>query len=59
MQNLTVKLLNKISISSYRSKNVIALEQPLFQFLAIRESENVAILRQSVAFETKDNEFLY
>ena len=58
MQNLTVKLLNKISISSYRSKNVIALEQPLFQFLAIRESENVAILRQSVAFETKDNEFL-
>ena len=59
MQNLTVKLLNKISISSYRSKNVIALEQPLFQFLAIRESENVAILRQSVALETKDNEFLY
>ena len=59
MQNLTVKLLNKISISSYRSKNVIALEQSLFQFLAIRESENVAILRQSVAFETKDNEFLY
>ena len=59
MQNLTVKLLNKISISSYRSKNVIALEQPLFQLLAIRESENVAILRQSVAFETKDNEFLY
>ena len=58
MQNLTVKLLNKISISSYRSKNVIALEQSLFQFLAIRESENVAILRQSVAFETKDNEFL-
>ena len=59
MQNLTVKLLNKISISSYRSKNVIALEQSLFQFLAIRESESVAILRQSVAFETKDNEFLY
>ena len=59
MQNLTVKLLNKISISSYRSKNVIALEQSLFQFLAIRESENVAILRQSVAFETKDNESLY
>ena len=58
MQNLTVKLLNKISISSYRSKNVIALEQSLFQFLAIRESESVAILRQSVAFETKDNEFL-
>ena len=58
MQNLTVKLLNKISISSYRSKNVIALEQSLFQFLAIRESENVAIPRQSVAFETKDNEFL-
>ena len=58
MQNLTVKLLNKISVSSYRSKNVIALEQSLFQFLAIRESESVAILRQSVAFETKDNEFL-
>ena len=58
MQNLTVKLLNKISISSYRSKNVIALEQSLFQFLAIRESESVAILWQSVAFETKDNEFL-
>ena len=58
-EKITERFLKKGLVSSYKSKNVVTLGWPRFQFLAIMEGENVAVLRQSDAFETKYFEFLY
>ena len=58
-EKITVKSLNKVSVSSYKSKNVTILGWYRLQFLAIRVGENAVIVGQSDAFEIKYIEFLY
>ena len=58
-EKITERLLNKVSISRYKSKIGVILERARLQFLALRVVEIGMILGQSETFETKYNEFLY
>ena len=58
-EKITERLLNKVSISRYKSKIGVTLERARLQFLALRVVEIGMILGQSETFETKYNEFLY
>ena len=44
-------MFDKISVSTYKSKNVTILRQAEFQFLAIRVGKNAAILGKPDVFE--------
>ena len=53
------RLFNKVSVSSYKSKNRVILGWSRLWFLAIKAVEIRVILGQSEVFETKYIEFLY
>ena len=57
-KKLTASLLNKVSVSRYKSKNLTIPGQPRFQFLAKKVGEIATILGQPDAFEMKYTEFL-
>ena len=57
-EKITERLFNKVSVSSYKSKNGVVLGWSRLLFLAIRVIEIGAILGQSEEFETKYIEFL-
>ena len=52
------RLLDKVSVSCYKSKNGVILEWPKLRFLAIRVVKFGVILEQTESFETKYIEFL-
>ena len=56
-EKITKRLLDKVSVSSYNTKNRVILEWPRLRFLAIWVGEVGMILGQSEAFETKYIEF--
>ena len=52
-EEITVKSLSKVSVSSYKSKNVTVLEWTRFQFITIRVAENAVIIGEPDTFERK------
>ena len=58
-EKINERLFNKVSVSSYKSKNGGVLGWSGFQFLTITVVEMGVILGQYEAFETKYTEFLY
>ena len=50
-KKIVARSLYKVSVSSYKSKNVAILRQPRFQFLAIVVGKNATISGQLYAFE--------
>ena len=58
-EKIIIKLLNKDSVSSYKSKNVTILGWSRFYIIAIRVGQNSVILGQPYVLEIKYIKFLY
>ena len=52
-KKIIARLLNKISVFSYKSKNATVLRKPGFEFLTIKVDEYAAILAHPGTFEIK------
>lgn len=53
MKKITVRLINKVSVFRYKSRNATILEKPGFDFLITKVDENAAILAHPDTFGTK------
>ena len=58
-KKINERSLDKVSLSSYTSKNEVFLGWSIFEFLVVSVGEIVAILAKSEAFELKYSGFLY